>query len=705
MKKNLKIGLVGNPNCGKSSLFNALTGLRQKVGNFAGVTVDKKTGYLPLSNDLSANLIDLPGTYSLYPRRIDEFITFDVLLNPDNDAHPDLLVIVADASNLKRNLLFCSQIIDLKIPTIIALNMMDVARKNGLAIDTQQLAIELGVKVIPINAREGKGINDLKRAIQTTIPVPDKNFVEVKPLCPDVVDGVKDITGVSSDYTAFQIACHYINIFCFNVEQKGRIKRLLEQHHFSMAKLQGEEILKRYEKINPILERCTSQDRSRQQALDTTAAIDAVLLHPVYGYLIFLLIFYFVFQAIFSWATYPMEAIGNAFSYLQITLNQTLPQNIITNLLVEGVLAGIGGIVVFIPQIMLLFGFISILEDTGYMTRVSFLMDRLMRKVGMSGKSTLPLVSGMACAVPAILSTRGIENWKDRIITIMVTPLMSCSARLPVYALLISFIVPDEKLFGFMNLKGLAMLGLYLLGWLMALLAALVMKLIIRAKEKSYYLMELPIYRWPRWGNVGVTMVEKAKVFVLDAGKVIVTISIILWLLASFGPGNSMQSIEEKFATMQPTEDVTQTDLNNRLQAEKLGASFAGHIGHFIEPVIKPLGFDWKIGIALITSFAAREVFVGTMSTIYSIGSADDADFEAIRDKMRNEVDPATGRHVYSGATAFSLMIFFAFAMQCMSTVAVVKRETKSWKWPLIQIAYMTGLAYVSSLLAYQLMS
>ncbi len=705
MKKNLKIGLVGNPNCGKSSLFNALTGLRQKVGNFAGVTVDKKTGYLPLSNDLSASLIDLPGTYSLYPRRIDEFITFDVLLNPDNDAHPDLLVIVADASNLKRNLLFCSQIIDLKIPTIIALNMMDVARKNGLAIDTQQLAIELGVKVIPINAREGKGINDLKRAIQTTIPVPDKNFVEVKPLCPEVIDGVKDITGVSSDYTAFQIACHYINIFCFNVEQKGRIKRLLEQHRFAMAKLQGEEILKRYEKINPILQLCTSQDRSRQQALDTTAGIDAYLLHPVYGYLIFLLIFYFVFQAIFSWATYPMEAIGNAFSYLQVTLNQSLPQNIVTNLLVEGVLAGIGGIVVFIPQIMLLFGFISILEDTGYMTRVSFLMDRLMRKVGMSGKSTLPLVSGMACAVPAILSTRGIENWKDRIITIMVTPLMSCSARLPVYALLISFIVPDEKLFGFMNLKGLAMLGLYLLGWLMALLAALVMKLIIRAKEKSYYLMELPIYRWPRWGNVGVTMVEKAKVFVLDAGKVIVTISIILWLLASFGPGNSMQSIEEKFAAMQPTEDVTQTDLNNRLQAEKLGASFAGHIGHFIEPVIKPLGFDWKIGIALITSFAAREVFVGTMSTIYSIGSADDADFEAIRDKMRNEVDPTTGRHVYSGATAFSLMIFFAFAMQCMSTVAVVKRETKSWKWPLIQIAYMTGLAYLSSLLVYQLMS
>ena len=704
MKKNIKIALVGNPNCGKSSLFNALTGLRQKVGNFAGVTVDKKTGYISLAKDTIASIIDLPGTYSLYPRRIDEFITFDVLLNPDNDSHPDMLVIVADASNLKRNLLFCSQIIDLKIPTIIALNMVDVARKNGLAIDTQQLAIELGVKVIPINAREGKGINDLKRAIQTTVPVPEKNFVEVRPLCPEVVDGVKEITKAKSDYTAFQIACHYINIFCFNVEQKGRIKQLLEQHHFAMSKLQGEEILQRYERINAILDRCTSQDQSRQQALDTTARIDAVLLHPVYGYLIFLLIFYFVFQAIFSWATYPMEAIGAAFSWMQESLDNLLPESLLTNLLLEGVLAGIGGIVIFIPQIMLLFGFISILEDTGYMTRVSFLMDRLMRKVGMSGKSTLPLVSGMACAVPAILSTRGIENWKDRIITIMVTPLMSCSARLPVYALLISFIVPDEKFLGFMNLKGLVMMGLYLLGWAMALLAAFVMKLIIKAKEKSYYLMELPIYRKPRWGNVGITMIEKAKVFVTDAGKVIITISIILWFLASFGPGNSIEVIEEKYASMQPTESITQTDLNNQLQAEKLAASFAGRIGHFIEPAIKPLGFDWKIGIALITSFAAREVFVGTMSTIYSVGSTEDIDFEAIRERMRNEIDPETGEHVYSAATAFSLMIFFAFAMQCMSTVAVVKRETKSWKWPSIQILYLTGLAYLSSLIVYQWM-
>jgi ferrous iron transport protein B len=390
VKKPIKIALVGNPNSGKSSLFNALTGLRSKVGNFAGVTVDKKTGFLRLSKEVVAEIIDLPGTYSLYPRRIDEFITFDVLLNEENDSHPDLIIIVADSSNLKRNLLFCSQIIDLKIPTVIALNMTDVARKNGLAIDTSKLAAELGVKVIPVNAREGKGLHELKRAIQTPIPLPNANFIDVYSLCPEVIDEVKMITGTQSDYAAFQIACHYINIFCFNVEQKGKIKQVLEKYHFASAKLQGEEIVKRYEKINPILEAGTSQDRSRQQALDQTAKIDRILLHPVFGYIIFLLIFYIVFQAIFSWAQYPMDAIDTTFSYLKNSLHHLLPSGLLTNLFIEGILAGIGGIVIFIPQIMLLFGFISILEDTGYMTRVSFLMDRIMRRVGLSGKSTMP---------------------------------------------------------------------------------------------------------------------------------------------------------------------------------------------------------------------------------------------------------------------------------------------------------------------------
>lgn len=704
MRKVIKIALIGNPNSGKSSLFNALTGLRQKVGNFAGVTVDKKTGYLPLSKDTIAEITDLPGTYSLYPRRIDEFITFDVLLNKENDAHPDVIIIVADASNLKRNLLLCSQIIDLKIPTVIALNMIDVARKNGLAIDASKLSARLGVKVIPMNAREGKGVTELKRAIQTGIQVPKENFIDIYSMIPEIIDEIKTITNSESDYTAFQIASHFSNIYCLNIEQKRKIKEVLDRHHFPAAKWQGEEIVRRYAKINPILDESTSQDESRKYSLDRTAKIDHVLLHPVFGYLIFLLIFFIVFQAIFSWAEYPMNAIDYSFGWMEQTLKNILPQNFISRLITEGLLPGIGGIVIFIPQIMLLFGFISILEDTGYMTRVSFLMDRLMRKVGMSGKSTLPLVSGMACAVPAIMGTRGIENWKDRLITIMVTPLMSCSARLPVYTLLIGFLVPDQKVFGIMNLKGLTMLGLYLLGWTMAFAAAAIMKWLIKAREKSYYLMELPIYRMPRWKNVGITMIEKARLFVTDAGKVIITISIVLWLLASFGPGNSMQQIENKYAQLNPTEQTSSHDLENQMQAEKLEASYAGHIGKFIEPAIKPLGFDWKIGIALITSFAAREVFVGTMSTIYSVGSSSASDFNMIRDKMKNEIDPVTGKKVYSSATALSLMLFFAFAMQCMSTLAVVKRETRSWKYPLIQLTYMTGLAYIVSLITFQVM-
>lgn len=358
----------------------------------------------------------------------------------------------------------------------------------------------------------------------------------------------------------------------------------------------------------------------------------------------------------------------------------------------------------FIPQIMLLFGFITILEDTGYMARVSFLMDRLMRSVGLGGKSTVPLISGLACAVPAIMSTRNIENWKERIITIMVTPLQSCSARLPVYTLLVGFAVPDHLVLGIFNLQGLAMLGLYLLGFLMAMLAALIMKILIRTKDATHFVMELPIYRTPRWGNIGVTMVEKAKVFVTEAGRIIVAISVVLWFLASYGPGNEMKKVEEKYRQASVTAQLSPQEVDNRVQSEKLVHSYAGHLGRWIEPAIAPMGFDWKIGISLITAFAAREVFVGTMATIYSVGSSQDPDFSKIRERMQADINPKTGERVYSRATAISLMIFFAFAMQCMSTVAVVRRETKSWKWPLIQIFYMTALAYLASTMVYQLL-
>jgi ferrous iron transport protein B len=703
MKETVKVALVGNPNCGKSSLFNALTGLRQKVGNFAGVTVDKKTGFVSIGKNRQAEIVDLPGTYSIYPKRVDEYIVFDVLINNQNESHPDVIIIVADAANLKRNLLFCSQIIDLQKPTIIALNMLDVAKKNGTEINIPELSKQLGVKVVPINARSGKGTDEIKTAIAAHLNDISPEFSKVRDIAPEVVTEIKSEASASSDYAAFLIASHYINVFCLDAVQKRKTKEILEKYKFNPARLQGEEILRRYGRINQIIEKSVVQTKpKRVEPLERANRIDKMLTHPVIGYLIFLVIMFVVFQAVFSWAQYPMLWISSGFKLLHDSLASVLPVNFFTRLLLEGVISGLSGIAVFIPQIMILFGFISILEDTGYLARVSFILDKLMRKVGLSGKSVVPLMSGMACAIPAIMSTRNIENWKDRITTIMVTPLMSCSARLPVYTLLVGMIVPDHKYLHFLNLKGLTMMGLYLFGFVMAILSALIMKFIIRSKERSYYMMELPIYRMPRWKSVFTTMVEKARVFVWDAGKIIIVISIILWFLASFGPGDSMQQVKDKYANTAVTQNMTKTQIDQSQQSDLLLNSYAGRLGHFIEPVIQPLGFDWKIGICLITSFAAREVFVGTMSTIYNVGSHEEVDYQQLKGRMLKEINPKTGKPLYSVATAFSLMIFFALAMQCMSTIAIVKRETKSWKWPLIQLSYMTGLAYVFSLVIYQ---
>ncbi len=398
-----------------------------------------------------------------------------------------------------------------------------------------------------------------------------------------------------------------------------------------------------------------------------------------------------------------MELIETSFIWLTDMGHAHLPDGVLTNLLLDGVLAGLGGIVIFIPQIAILFALISILEDTGYMARVTFMMDKIMRKFGLSGKSVVPMIGGIACAVPSIMSARNIESWKDRIITIMVTPLVSCSARLPVYTLLISLVVPNKMVFGFLSLQGLTLMAMYVISIVAAILVALVMKFIIKAKEKSYFIMELPVYRMPRWKNVIFTMYEKSKTFVLEAGKVIIAISIVLWVLASYGPGKRFENIEQKYTTIESTstDSVQLASLERDKAAEKLENSYAGILGQTIEPAIKPLGFDWKIGIALITSFAAREAFVGTMSTIYSVDSGDE-DTATIRNKMRDAKDPATGLPIFTFATSLSLMLFYAFAMQCMSTVAVVYRETKSWKWPMIQLVYMTAMAYVASLIAYQ---
>ena len=702
MANKLKIALVGNPNCGKTSLFNALTGLRQKVANYPGVTVDKKIGYCQLNENTIAEIVDLPGTYSLYPRSMDEYVAFDVLLNPENESYPDLIIVLADASNLKRNLLFCSQIIDLKIPVVVALNMLDVAKEQGLFIQIKKLSEQLGVKIIPINARKSEGVDELKKQIVQQHQVDKNYFIDCRSLQPTVIDEIKKSTKIKSDYAALLTAHHYINIFCLDAQAKEQTKKMLLANQFNSSKLQGEETLLRYEKINNIIHDCVKTANANEEWHESP--LDKVLTHPLWGYLIFLVLMYIMFQFIFTVAQIPMDYIDSGVRMLNEYLKNNLPDNTLTSLLTDGILAGLGGIVIFIPQIMLLFAMITLLEDSGYMSRVSFMMDKLMQKVGMNGRSVVPLMSGMACAVPAIMSARTIENKRDRLITILVTPLMSCSARLPVYILLVGMAVPQKSFYGIISLQALAMLALYMLGFVTALLVAVVLTAVMKKKERSYFIMELPIYRMPRWSNVLITMWEKAKIFTLNAGKIILAIAVVLWFLASFGPSEKMAKVNADKEIELKLHPENKATIDNTFQSKKLENSYAGHLGKFIEPAIKPLGYDWKIGIALITSFAAREVFVGTMSTLYSVGN-DDSNNKTLQQKMMSEKHSDTGLPVFSIAAVFSLLIFYAFAMQCMSTVAVVYRESGSWKWAAIQIVYMTALAYASSWAVYHLLS
>ncbi len=701
LNNTLKVALLGNPNSGKTSLFNHLTGLNQKVGNFPGVTVDKKTGESELSPSVTANIIDLPGTYSLYPKSYDERIVFDFLNNPNDKNFPDLLVVIADASNIKRNLLLFTQIYDLGFPVILALNMLDVATRMGLMIDTWQLSKDLKVPIVCINARNGKGLDDLKEAILAVKPQKTTPMLDAATIAPDVVRDIKASLNIDNDYKALQLAHQYRDMKALSQESKNKIEEIVKKHNFENILLQSRETIERYELVNKIvINSVTKLNAGEHERLSNK--IDKVLTHTVFGYLIFFAILFIMFQAIFSWATVPMEFIDHGINNVSDYLKSVLPPGSLTDLLTEGLIAGLGGILIFIPQIAILFMFISLLEESGYMSRVMFMMDKIMRKFGMNGKSVVPLISGVACAVPAIMAARSIDNWKDRLITIFVTPLMSCSARIPVYTILIALVVPEKSILG-LNLQGLVLMGLYLLGFVAAILSAWLLKLIIKTKQRSFFIMEFPPYKVPRWKNVGITIIEKVKAFIWEAGKVIIAISIILWALATYGPVESMKAAETNAIADAQISHLTEKQLENKIAANKLEASYAGHFGHFIEPVIKPLGFDWKIGIALLTSFAAREVFIGTMATIYSIGDSAD-DNASIKEKMQQEVNPYTGKAVYTLALAFSLLVFYAFAMQCMSTLAVVYRETKSWKWPTVQFVYMTGLAYVSSLIVYHLL-
>ena len=700
-KASINVALVGNPNAGKTSIFNLLTGMNQKVGNFPGVTMDKVSGTFR-EKDITANVIDLPGTYSIYPRSMDERVVFDVLSDQQAHDFPNKIVVIADASNLERNLLLFSEIQDLGLPTILVLSMLDVANRSGFNIDLRALEEEFNTTVLTINGRTGEGISELKLALLEDMSGTKELFYNINELSPEIIPVIKEKFGLDNDYVAYQYAQQtYSKTFLTN-EEKHFIADKKVEYNFCDRQFQTTETVERYKIIREKLSRIVTKTD-----LETTASrnqkIDKILTHKIYGYLIFFVVLFALFQSIFAWAEPFMDYIDFGFAKLSSWAKTYLPSGVFTDLIAEGIIPGLGGVVIFIPQIALLFCFIAILEESGYMARVVFLMDKIMRKFGLNGKSVVPLISGVACAIPAIMAARNIESWKDRIITIFVTPFMSCSARLPVYAILIALVIPNDYVFGFLSVQGLTLMALYLIGFFGAIFSALLMKKILKVKEQSYFIMELPIYRWPKWKNVWITIFSKSKTFVFEAGKIILAISIILWVLASYGPGDNFNKAEQFVSVEYPKLNKSSSEFDDLVSAHKLEHSYAGVLGKSIEPVIRPLGYDWKIGIALITSFAAREVFVGTIATIYSVGS-DAEDESTIKDKLRAEINPYTGQPMYSIALGVSLMLFYAFAMQCMSTLAVVYRETKSWKWPVLQLVYMSAVAYIFALISYQLL-
>jgi ferrous iron transport protein B len=645
-----KTALFGNPNTGKSSLFNRLTGLRQHVGNFPGVTVDKHSGFLNISGK-EVELIDFPGTYSIYPRSKDEEVVYNVISNPKDPNFPEKTIVVLDSTNLERNLLLFTQIYDLGFHTALVLNMTDVASRNGFEIHIAALQEAFPeAKIIRTNARIGTGLPELKAWMAEDV-VPRETHPET-------------------------------------LKEKGDLQGQIADTN------------ERFDRIKTIVKQVVSK---KPTEANFSTKLDKWLIHPVFGYLIFLVLLLIIFQTVFTLASYPMDWIDLGTSSLASWLETIMPEGIFTSLVVDGVIPGIGGVLIFIPQIALLFFMLAILEETGYMARVVFITDKLMRPFGLNGKSVVPLLSSAACAIPGIMATRTISSWQERLTTILVAPLISCSARLPVYTLLIALVIPSKMVFGFLNVQGLVLFGLYLLGIISALLVAWVIKQFFKKKELSVFLLEMPAYKTPRWGNVGIEVFEKVKIFVFDAGKIILAISIILWALASFGPGNDMEHYSAKIRAPKVQTEEAMADYESQVASVKLEHSYMGHMGKFIEPVIEPLGYDWKMGISLLTSFAAREVFVGSLATIYSVHDVDD-DPKQLIDKLKVQKRD-DGTPTYTLASGLSLLVFYVFAMQCMATLAVVKRETKSWKWPIIQVGYMGVLAYLGAYITFIIFS
>ncbi len=696
MSKQINVALIGNPNTGKTSVFNALTGLNQKVGNYPGITVEKKQGVCKLPRGVKAHIIDLPGTYSLNASSLDENVVIELLLNKNDKDFPDIAVVVTDVENLKRNLLLFTQIKDLEIPTVLVINMADRMSYKGISLDIEYLEEKLNTKIALISTRKNQGIDALRTLIANYKEVSVKPCLDTTSIDPTYFGNLKKAFPNQLLYKLWLVITQDVNfgktdrkgfdaVADFKTKSKGDLKRL-----------QQKETIKRYQYINDALAKGQSIDLS--QAKDLRIKLDRILTHKVWGYLIFTVILLTIFQAIYDWAEVPMDFIDGTFASLSEWVKNSLPQGAFTNLIAEGIIPGLGGIVIFIPQIAFLFLFIAVLEESGYMSRVVFLMDRIMRRFGLSGKSVVPLISGTACAIPAIMATRNIESWKERLITILVTPFTTCAARLPVYLIIIALVIPEGRFFG-LSYQALTLMLLYLIGFGTAIFSAYILNKVLKIKSKTFFVIEMPNYKLPLFKNVAITVIEKTKAFVFGAGKIILAISIVLWFLASYGPGKQFNDAETIVKTKYASQNLNEADLQQKIASHKLEHSFIGIAGHAIEPVIRPLGYDWKIGIAIVSSFAAREVFVGTLATIYSVGSDDEA---TIKNRMAAETNPILGGPLFNFASGISLLLFYAFAMQCMSTLAIVKKETNSWKWPTLQLVIMTAFAYIVALIAFQ---
>lgn len=691
-----KVALIGNPNVGKSTLFNRLTGLKQRVGNYPGTTVDKRVGRFT-ENGQSIELYDFPGTYSLYPKAADEEIVFNILSNPAHPDFPDKVYVVGHPLRLKRSLLLFRQVQDLGIPVKFVMNMMDEAEKNKITFNVNNLSAFVDTEVIYTNARTGEGLFEFKQSLNKDFPTHPKEF-EIPILYANAVKEIKADLNLASDYLAFQFAAQP-KILHLSSSDRVKLDEIIKEHHIVPARMQIAETLHRYNEIDEVVDQIISSER--QDTLTFSQKLDNIFTHGFWGYVIFFALLFLMFQAIYTWSEVPMNGIDSLFATIQNQTKDLLGSGPLSSLITDGIIPGIGGVVIFIPQITILIFFLLVLEETGYMSRVVFLMDKWMKPFGLSGKSVVPLMSSVACAIPAVMAARNIENTKERLLTVLVTPFMTCSARLPVYAILIALVIPKYSFFG-IDLQGIVLMGLYLLGLAAALIFAFIGKKTLKSKYKSYLIMEMPEYHMPHWRNLFVGLWERISAFIFGAGRIILAVSVILWVLSVWGPSEEFKNADEIISKQSIENQWSEVETAHHYESYKLENSLLGNIGKTIEPVFRPIGYDWKISIGVLTSFAAREVFVGTMATIYSIGSDNEEETQIVQ-RMRNERNP-DGSLVYNLATGVSLLMFYAFAMQCMSTLAIVYRETKTWKWPLIQLVVMSGFAYLMAFLAYNLL-